>query len=145
MNFITDNYVWFIISGSVLLLITIGYYAEQTGFGKVKLKDSGKGISLENETDDSIKTVVLPQNVTLNQTIKTDVPINTPIEEISLPDNSNVNLSNHNFNNTPNIESNFNNNSFPQTMNSNSTNEVFPSNSIITPKIEDDDNDVWKF
>ena len=34
MSFIVDNYIWFIIAGFVLLMITIGYYAEKTNFGK---------------------------------------------------------------------------------------------------------------
>lgn len=47
MSFIVDNYVWFIIAGFVLLMITIGYYAEKTNFGK-KTSDEDNA---SNDTD----------------------------------------------------------------------------------------------
>ena len=34
MNFITDNYVWFIIIGVVILMAVIGYIADKTDFGR---------------------------------------------------------------------------------------------------------------
>lgn len=34
MNFITDNYVWFIVGGIVLVMALIGYIAEKTDFGR---------------------------------------------------------------------------------------------------------------
>ena len=39
MSFITDNYIWFLIIGFVLLMIVIGYYAEKTKFGKRMLSE----------------------------------------------------------------------------------------------------------
>lgn len=50
MAFIVDNYLWFIISGFVFLMITIGYYAEKTNFGKKTMKQ------VEDATDTSLET-----------------------------------------------------------------------------------------
>lgn len=36
MEFIADNYIWFIVGGIVLLMTFIGYIAEKTDFGKQK-------------------------------------------------------------------------------------------------------------
>lgn len=38
MDFVIDNYLWFIIGAIVLLMIIIGYFAEKTDFGKKPLK-----------------------------------------------------------------------------------------------------------
>lgn len=51
MTFIVDNYLWFIISGFVLLMITIGYYAEKTNFGKKNMKQLEKPTKVSEETD----------------------------------------------------------------------------------------------
>ena len=37
MDFVVDNYLWFIIGGIVVLMIIIGYFAEKTNFGKQPL------------------------------------------------------------------------------------------------------------
>lgn len=39
MDFVIDNYLWFIIGGIVILMIIIGYFAEKTDFGKKPLRD----------------------------------------------------------------------------------------------------------
>ena len=36
LDFIADNYVWFIAGGVILLMTIIGYIAEKTDFGKKK-------------------------------------------------------------------------------------------------------------
>lgn len=51
MAFIVDNYIWFIISGFVFLMITIGYYAEKTNFGKKTMKQSEESIDTSLETE----------------------------------------------------------------------------------------------
>ena len=33
MQFVTDNYIWFLIIGIVILMVVIGYIAEKTDFG----------------------------------------------------------------------------------------------------------------
>lgn len=39
MNFIVENYIFFLISGFILLMITIGYYADKTKFGRKLLNE----------------------------------------------------------------------------------------------------------
>ena len=39
MQFVTGNYIWFLIIGIVILMVVIGYIAEKTDFGH---KDVGK-------------------------------------------------------------------------------------------------------
>lgn len=42
MEFVVDNYLWFLIGGIVLLMIIIGYFAEKTNFGKLPLNNKKK-------------------------------------------------------------------------------------------------------
>lgn len=42
MDFVINNYLWFIIGAIVLLMIVIGYFAEKTDFGKKPLKNTSK-------------------------------------------------------------------------------------------------------
>ena len=42
MNFIAENYVWFIVIGVVILMAVIGYIADKTDFGRQK--NNGKSI-----------------------------------------------------------------------------------------------------
>ena len=37
MDFVINNYLWFVIGAVVLLMIIIGYFAEKTNFGKIPL------------------------------------------------------------------------------------------------------------
>ena len=37
MTFVTENYLWFIVGGIVILMIVIGYFAEKTNFGRNKV------------------------------------------------------------------------------------------------------------
>lgn len=39
MEFITDNYIWFIVGGVVILMAIIGYFADKTDFGRTKDKE----------------------------------------------------------------------------------------------------------
>lgn len=39
MDFVIDNYLWFVIGGIVILMIIIGYFAEKTDFGKKPLRE----------------------------------------------------------------------------------------------------------
>ena len=36
MEFIMDNYIWFIVGGIVILMAVIGYFADKSGFGRKK-------------------------------------------------------------------------------------------------------------
>lgn len=45
MDFIADNYVWFIIVGIIILMAVIGYFADKTDFGrKVKTEKPEKNV-----------------------------------------------------------------------------------------------------
>lgn len=39
MEFITDNYIWFIVGGVVIVMAIIGYFADKTDFGRKKDKE----------------------------------------------------------------------------------------------------------
>lgn len=39
MEFVVENYLWFLIGAIVLLMIVIGYFAEKTNFGKIPLNN----------------------------------------------------------------------------------------------------------
>lgn len=53
MNFIEENYLWFIIGGIVLVMIVIGYIAEKTDFGhkKIEKQEKPKENKLKLETE----------------------------------------------------------------------------------------------
>lgn len=50
MDFILDNYIWFIIGGIVIIMIVIGFFAEKTDFGK---KPFGGEKKKEDNSDDN--------------------------------------------------------------------------------------------
>lgn len=69
MQFIVDNYIWFIVGGVVLLMAIIGYFADRTDFGrkefqkrlkepKEKNKDSKKETSKKGKVEEVIKEEV---------------------------------------------------------------------------------------
>ena len=69
MQFIVDNYIWFIVGGVVLLMAIIGYFADRTNFGrkefqkrlkepKEKNKDSKKETSKKGKVEEVIKEEV---------------------------------------------------------------------------------------
>ena len=60
MDFLIDNYLWFIIGGIVIIMIIIGYFAEKTNFGKKPLRE--KNAKEENK----------------------EVVVETPAEEINI-------------------------------------------------------------
>ena len=95
MNFITDNYIWFIISGGSLLLITMGYYADKTGFGKYKFGEK------HDKTDGSNN----------EQPVIINMPINEALANHNITTNNTNNVNNINTNNNVNNITNTNSNS----------------------------------
>lgn len=97
MDFVIDNYLWFVLGAVILLMLIIGYCAEKTDFGKkpfiskVKKNDSFKDTSLSKDESN----IVTDMNETgindmLNRsTVKDDAQsiLNQPITE-SLIDES---------------------------------------------------------
>lgn len=64
MTIIIDYYIWFLIGGVVLLLITIGYLAEQTNFGKSQF--GGKIIEQVNNDSIGLESPVIPSDLRIN-------------------------------------------------------------------------------
>ncbi len=56
LDFVTDNYVWFLVGGIILLMTLIGYFAEKTQFGKKTNNKKEKTV----EKTTSVKPVVVP-------------------------------------------------------------------------------------
>ena len=84
MDFIVDNYFWFIIGGIVVLMIIIGYIAEQTDFGRKPFPKKEKP-SKENDIqkDAPEDSTIIPEDTTLNDLIN-----DNSLEEIE--DDTNV-------------------------------------------------------
>ena len=53
MDFILDNYIWFIIGGIVIIMIVIGFFAEKTDFGK---KPFGGEHKKDNSDNDHVQS-----------------------------------------------------------------------------------------
>lgn len=148
MNIIVDNYIWFIISGVVILLTTIGYYADKTNFGKKKLSEATDSDSLSNISGNNDEIFVIPSNTPITSTLNSQMqpisdatsPINEPI-----PDNlsSNV-LMNGNSVGTQ-VPGNSISNGMPlmpgETTNAGITNTPLNTNNSI----QGTDDDIWKF
>ena len=141
MNIIVDNYIWFIISGAVILLTTIGYYADKTNFGKKKLSEATDSDSLSNMNNNNDEMPVIPANTPIASTLNSQMqPINEPI-----PDNlsSNV-LMNGNSVGTQ-VPGNSISNEVPlmpeETPNAGITNVPLNTNNSI----QGTDDDIWKF
>lgn len=84
MDFVINNYLWFIIGAVVLLMIIIGYFAEKTNFGKIPLntnKDK-KEKAVEEEvtpTDSEVETMPMDQ-IGIADAIAPEEPINVSLE-----------------------------------------------------------------
>lgn len=84
MDFVINNYLWFIIGAVVLLMIIIGYFAEKTNFGKIPLntnKDK-KEKNVEEEvtpTDSEVETMPMDQ-IGIADAIAPEEPINVSLE-----------------------------------------------------------------
>lgn len=126
MNVITDNYIWFIICGFVLLMITVGYYAEKTGFGKKRIKDA--------ENDDSFDSQI--NSASSEQILIGD---NIPVQELL---NVNNNFDNNFLKNVNEIN---NNSSAVSSSDDDIKIDIFDSNTNVSSSINDNDNDIWKF
>ena len=82
MDFVIDNYLWFVVGGIVLLMIIIGYFAEKTNFGKKPLnekkpKEETKEIEVPEETEEPIIAEVQDQGINdmLSETVEEDLTV----------------------------------------------------------------------
>ena len=148
MNIIVDNYIWFIISGAVILLTTIGYYADKTNFGKKKLSEATDSDSLSNMNSNSDEMPVIPVNTPLANALNsqpqpitdTTSPINEPI-----PDNLSSNILMNGNSVGSQVPGNSISNGMPlmpeETTNAGITNAPLNTNNSI----QGTDDDIWKF
>ena len=51
MEFILDNYIWFIVGGIIILMAVIGYFAEKTDFGRSKKVEAETEIPKEKSKE----------------------------------------------------------------------------------------------
>lgn len=84
MDFVINNYLWFVIGAIVLLMIIIGYFAEKTNFGKIPL-NSGKDKKETTSEDESAPVNFEAAGDQLKQVgiadaIAPEEPINIPEE-----------------------------------------------------------------
>lgn len=82
MDFVFDNYLWFVVGAIVLLMIVIGYFAEKTNFGKEPLKSKKEKKEATNIEQPSEEKVDIVEEATEN--INADEMTTIP-EEISEP------------------------------------------------------------
>ena len=165
MNFIAENYVWFIVIGVVILMAVIGYIADKTDFGRQK--NNGKSIEKkpkkvkEVKEKKPIKVEVDAKGINdLNQ----DVIKNTSNDDYIPVENNNQNIveqstiSNENIDQslfTPLEETN-------NTVASNSVSEVIDDEKKVEPELQTinpttlpdnnqpvqnvtEEEDIWKF
>lgn len=71
MDFIYDNYVWFIVIGVILFMALIGYIAEKTNFGR---KQFEKKVKKEPRSKKTKKQKEIPE-------VEEEVPVEPSIEE----------------------------------------------------------------
>ena len=87
MQFVTGNYIWFLIIGIVILMVVIGYIAEKTDFGH---KDVGKKEKKDKKKEKELKKLA-KSNLKLNDVVYSDkkdeveVIEDNPVENLSEP------------------------------------------------------------
>lgn len=93
MDFIIDNYLWFVIGGIILLMIIIGFFAEKTNFGKKPLsekkpKEEAKEVDVTEEVEEPSVTELEDKglNDILNQPVAEDltVPIDSELLDVNV-------------------------------------------------------------
>lgn len=78
MDFVIDNYLWFIIGAIVLLMIIIGYFAEKTNFGKIPLNSNKekKEKTIEEDSTPVEPDMTSLENVGIADAVAPEEPIN---------------------------------------------------------------------
>lgn len=148
MDFLIDNYLWFIIGGIVLIMIVIGYFAEKTDFGRKPFDGNNNDNENNKQSEENINLAEIENkriNDVLGQTNKNvaEDELVEPISNESTEDNfEDVEI-------LPNLDL-----EKPE-LDVSPTNalEEIETNDVETPDIpeiieEDDDineDDVWKF
>ena len=86
MDFIIDNYLWFIIGGVAIIMIIIGYFAEKTDFGRKPLRSEKK--KEEVKEPEQVQTSVEPDVTELENIRINDVIEQQKDEEFVAPEES---------------------------------------------------------
>lgn len=166
IDFVTENYVWLIIVGIIILMAVVGYVADKTDFGRNKIekqpKEKAKKEKVVKEKTKKEKVVeelpVIEQNTieTMNSVENVEQPISNEYQQEILPEN-NVNDNNVTDDNQvdqslfeplPSIDQVFNEQPAEQNnieissepININLETEESKQNSEVEP-----DDDIWKF
>jgi hypothetical protein len=100
INFVTDNYLWFVIGGVVIVMAIIGYFADKKGFGKPKKEEVAKTDAAEIPAKKEEPVVTEVQNiepVKNDETLETatidapEVVLNdTPVSDVEVNNNTSV-------------------------------------------------------
>ena len=78
MDFIYDNYVWFIVIGVILFMALIGYIAEKTNFGRKKFEEK---VEKEPRSKKTKKQKKIPKVEEEIPKVEEEIPVEPPIEE----------------------------------------------------------------
>jgi len=99
MEFIVENYVWFIIGGITILMAVVGYIADITDFGRKRLKD--KVTKQSTNEQDALQTPVVADVIDSNEvveepieTVEDNMPIDNQIDfnnEVQLAETTDLN------------------------------------------------------
>lgn len=150
MDFIIDNYLWFVIGGVALLMIIIGYFAEKTDFGKKPLSEKKPKEKVKEAPVETTETVeeepetnVEPQGIDemMGETVEEGltVPLDEGLMEIPAVEEGHEELTEMNLPeedlNVPfgDVEVNVEE---PATMD-------IPE--VVEDEADSDEDDVWKF
>lgn len=102
LDFVKDNYIWFIVGGIVLIMTLIGYFAEKTNFGKKgehrnkteKKSKKDKNESIEEipfeeetldlfQTDDAITNDVMNDDTKIEESAIEDSIVEEPMQDLN--------------------------------------------------------------
>ena len=87
MDFIVDNYVWFIGGGIVLLMIIIGYIAEKTDFGRKPFSTKKANKEVKNEVkEETVEEVAETENTESPVEGLTDFVVEDGFADVEIPE-----------------------------------------------------------
>lgn len=92
MEFIAENYIWFIIGGIIILMAVVGYIADITDFGRKKfdsqIKEKPKKEKKEKVKKEKKEKIVEQPSLEQNDNIETNIfnEIEMPVSPIEQPE-----------------------------------------------------------
>ena len=92
MDFIVQNYVWFIVGGIIILMAIIGYIADKTDFGRNFKTEKPKKQKPKEEKRERIKLAAKGINELTEKAIEQErIDNNVPVKDQTV-DNNNLNV-----------------------------------------------------